>query len=453
MQSTIANIARQAERSTRPVIISGAGPGGLALAAGLQKKNIPVHVYEKLPKLIPSSCFGLAANGALVCEAFGLMNTPDTGIDNFVNTNKTTSVDLCDGSNLATIDTPKFHSADESVQLPAFGIMKRYDFCRSVLSQLDEGTVSFSSKVVHVEDFGDRVEVEFEDGTKVEGSILVAADGVNSRIREQILPTDETKMKWSGYRLSYGLTDHKPLLDASVEIPEPGKMFVIYGPKSYQLMCNMEKTESIYWACYELIPEPGSRKWTPQPPMEECRDRLLANLEATSGGRYSPKFIEPILHTGTLVETTHWLAPAYERFHKGRIVLMGDAAHKTMPFTGQGLNMACEDSLVLATVLAENFDAATGEFRPSTDFDEVFSEYYRIRGEFTKGTQENANRLGQFQLPPSRIFQWVRNLGICFLEITGLGQKLADRASATAESKVTGPTIERVERYQRAGCE
>ena len=121
-----------------------------------------------------------------------------------------------------------------------------------------------------------------------------------------------------------------------------------------------------------------------------------------------------------------------------------------MPFSGQGLNMACEDSLVLATLISENYDIQNQQFKPKTHFDEMFKEYFDIRHDVTKETQQMANKIGSIQLPSSGLIQGIRNATIQFLSATGLAQHLVDYTATSVERKRIDPIRKRIERYNEA---
>ena len=186
---------------TLPVLISGAGLGGVCLGQALKKNNIPFKIFERCAKdnfstqgyRLRISTHGVSAlNYALTPEIFSLFEktcaeAPKLGVRV-----------RPDGSPTAPMGLPagvspggKAYTIDRSV------------FRDALLTGL-EGNVFFEKKLEQYTIHGDRVTVSFSNGTTEEGSLLIGADGVRSNIRKQYVP--DFQGIDTGMRIIFGKT-------------------------------------------------------------------------------------------------------------------------------------------------------------------------------------------------------------------------------------------------------
>lgn len=182
-------------------------------------------------------------------------------------------------------------------------------------------------------DTGSAVEVSFSDGTAGRFDVVVGADGVYSSTRAAILP-DAEKPEFTGqavWRYNFPRPDG---LDA---------LQVYNGPTGVGLVPISR--ELMYM--YVTTPEPDNPRYERAGLAAVMRAKLAGTSPAIrelasqitddDGVVYRP--LEGMLLRGP--------------WHKGRIVLLGDAVHATTPHLGQGAGMAIEDSLVLADELSK----------------------------------------------------------------------------------------------------
>lgn len=175
-------------QSDLPVLIIGAGTGGLALAHGLRNAGLPVEVHERDRHRtggLQGYRVGISANGVrslrdcLSVELF----------DIFVGTTARDyqHITMCTEQlrPLLTFDTREDFSADADV-------IRDYSVSRMTLRQVlltgVEDIVRFGKVFTHYEDHGNTVTAYFEDGSSATGRMLIGADGANSRVRKQYLP-------------------------------------------------------------------------------------------------------------------------------------------------------------------------------------------------------------------------------------------------------------------------
>jgi FAD-dependent urate hydroxylase len=174
----------------------------------------------------------------------------------------------------------------------------------------------------------------FDDGTSAHGDLLIAADGTHSVVRKHVLGYD-TERRYAGYVNWNGLVE----IDESIAPADQWTTFVGQGKR------------------VSLMPVSGNRFYfffdVPLPKgLEQDRSTVREDLQ-----RYFADWAEPVqkLIAGINPETTnrveiHDIEP-FMTLVKGRIALLGDAAHSTTPDIGQGGCAAMEDAVVLANLL------------------------------------------------------------------------------------------------------
>ena len=183
---------------------------------------------------------------------------------------------------------------------------------------------------------GDRVEAELSDGTTERFDLVVGADGLHSAVREQCFPDAPGPRKarqviWRG----------------SAPRPPEADRYLLHdlGPGGRAAIVPMADDEAYVWMLHR---DDGAAR----PPVEERLNRFRERL-APFGG------VMPAVAAALRPEVDHrslkaLLVPA--PWYRGRILLIGDAAHATTPQIAYGAGMAIEDSVVLAEELRRSDD-------------------------------------------------------------------------------------------------
>lgn len=325
------------------IAIVGAGIGGLSAAVGLQRAGAQVTVFEKSAKVrAGGSGLSVFANGLKALEFLGLgpqfAAITDKQVENLAAGQRRP-----DGRWIAQVP---------SDAVGELRIVDRADLHRILLEALDPGTVRTSSEVTsanvdgtvtirpHAGETAPRSQQETfeEQESREEFDLIIGADGLHSQVREAVEPG--IGPRYSGYSSWRGITDHPVELGgAAGETVGRGLRFGIAPLKDGR----------VYWFAVANMPQDAS-----------FADDLAAVRDLFSGW-HSP--------IGELIESTRVeriqrtaiedLTTPLGSYHRGRIVLLGDAAHAMTPNLGQGGGQALEDSATLSALLARVIDMSS----------------------------------------------------------------------------------------------
>ncbi len=193
--------------------------------------------------------------------------------------------------------------------------------------------------VATLEQDGEGVDVTFSDGTDARHDLVVGADGIYSKMREMIFP-GAAKPLFTNQGCWRIVADRPPEIDRA-EIYFGGPLKLGMSPISQ---------EQMYVFLLEHVP--GNPWFAP-----ETHVQHLSDLMEPFGG------IVPTIraglgeHSQTNYRPLEWLLLP-DPWYKGRVILIGDAAHATTPHMASGAGVAVEDGLVLADELAKTDDVA-----------------------------------------------------------------------------------------------
>jgi 2-polyprenyl-6-methoxyphenol hydroxylase-like FAD-dependent oxidoreductase len=212
------------------------------------------------------------------------------------------------------------------------------------------------------------VEVTFSNGRTMRYDLVVAADGIFSETRSRLFPAAQTP-KFTGQGC-WRIVADRPDEVASAEMFLGGPVKLGFNPVS---------ADKMYAFILEHVPDN---------PWFEADAQLahVAELLAPFGG-YVPAVREG-LGPDSLVNyrPLEWLLLSGP-WHKGRIVLIGDAVHATTPHMASGAGMAVEDGLVLAEELAAN-----------QDIEQALAAFTARRFERARMVVENSVRIGEIEM-------------------------------------------------------
>jgi 6-hydroxynicotinate 3-monooxygenase len=314
------------------VAIIGAGMGGLACAAALRKCGADVTIYEQASaftrigagiQMTPNAVKalrGLGLEDKLRAVGFvaskGLNRASDDGrITNEVELGARI-VEQC-GAPLITLHRGDLHSI--------------------LLSSVEPGIIQRGKRLLRYDQHADRVELSFEDGSNADADLLVAADGVHSVVREQMLGKEAPR--FTG-RVAYRTTFAASLL-GDLSIDERCKW---WGPDRHIVIYYItRKRDEVYFVTSTPEPDFNVESWSTIGDLAALRE-AYRDFHPTVRGVLEAC---PQAHKWALV-----MRNPLPRWHDGRVVLLGDACHPMTPYMAQGAASAIEDAVILARCLA-----------------------------------------------------------------------------------------------------
>ena len=361
------------ERSLSVMIIGG-GIGGLCLAQGLKQAGVKVAVYER--DETPASRLqgfrvhispqgSLALHDCLPPELW-LVFDKTGGAFSRGFTMMTEQL-----SELLHIAIDDERTANEPIarHRSVSRITLRHILLRGL-----EDLIHFNKRFVRYEESNGQVIAHFEDGSTAEADVLIAADGVNSRVRQQYLPhaepIDTGVMILGGkLRLTDGALALLPprLLDGPVMVmpPEPASAFLAVwkratGGERYMRLLGIEQQtpEDEDYVIVGLGAKRESFGFRSDPLTLEGSE--LKDVFRRKVMRWHPmlrKLVE-LLDDNQMAPTRIRTSQPVDAWTPTRVTLLGDAIHSMTPYRGIGANIALKDAAMLCAKLTE---AARGE--------------------------------------------------------------------------------------------
>ncbi|GJE95020.1 FAD/NAD(P)-binding domain-containing protein [Phanerochaete sordida] len=359
--------------------VIGAGVSGPAMAMFLQQKGYAPVLYERLDA--PSDAglgIGIQNNGQAVLRRIpGLLeHIAGYEADEF----HFYSVMPEDTALLGVSDHPRRLRA--ATGLGTMGVRRPALHARLVeFAQRLGVPVKFGHKLEGLEDKGDSVEVAFANGVKETFDFVVGCDGLHSNTRACLF--GETPADYTGLSQWGGLSP-TPEFWKGKRAPAD-----IFDNGSHMILVPMSDDEMV-WAISQREPE-AKEDWRSID--QETADEFKKNS----------RFSEWPFGIGELVKSSIKIIrygiydrPELETWFKGRVILIGDAAHPTSPHLGQGANQAYEDVGLLIDLLEKHNPSA--EAPSSETLTTVFSELVQVRLPRTAELVRQARKQGEMRV-------------------------------------------------------
>jgi 2-polyprenyl-6-methoxyphenol hydroxylase-like FAD-dependent oxidoreductase len=283
------------------------------------------------------------------------------------------------------------------------------------------------AEVSVVIDAGDHVEATLTDGTVLTADLLVGADGVHSLVR-QAIDAQSPAARYVGLTNFGGITRHTPIADDL----EPEAWHFVFGSRAF-FGAHPTPAGDVVW--FANVPEPEITREQRRNTSEEQWARRLLSLVQDDAGAAAE-----LVRTGRLElagDNTYDLGHVTTWF-RGRMVIIGDAAHAPSPSSGQGASMALEDAVVLAQALRDHADvpaafaAYEGTRRQRVEKIVAIgarSSSSKIPGPIGRRFQELMLRFAFHYMITDRSIAWINNYKVRWDDTVG-DHQLATESSA-----------------------
>ncbi|WP_247234602.1 FAD-dependent monooxygenase [Telluribacter sp. SYSU D00476] len=351
--------------------ITGGGIAGLTTAIALKRIGIHAVVYEAAPTIkAVGAGIGLAANAMKGFQKLGIDHAImqegrllDALVIKDERGRQITKTD--------TLASSQKYGADNFT-------IHRARLHQVLMSYLDDADVHTNKRLLHFERSGSKVQLHFADGSQEWVDYLIAADGIHSPVRQQLLPTATTR--YAGYTCWRAVIDYPAdhLREASETWGPMGRFGVVplKDNKLYWYACVKARENDIRYKNFKV-------------------DDLLQTF-----GSYHPPIPEVLQNTRT--EQLIWndiadLAPL-PQYAFDTILLIGDAAHATTPNMGQGACQAIEDAVILADVIQR-----------APTLPDAFREFERLRMARTQYIVKQSRLIGVVAQLQNKLIGGLRN--------------------------------------------
>lgn len=357
------------------IIIAGGGIGGMSAALALLKKGFDVEVYEQAAALTEVGAgVQISPNGARALDALGaferlkkLSCTPDRKEFKHWETGKS---------------WPLFDLGDQAIEKYGYPYLTVYR--PDLLSALTDGVLALKSDAIKLgckidgfEQSDEGVTLHYNGGQAACGDVLIGADGVRSTIRNSLFGDKNTSFSGMvAWRAVIPMEKLPPRFTESVGRTwiGPGGHVVHYPLRNGKLMNFVGTIEREDWQV---------ESWNVEGTKEECANDFKGWHED----------IHTLINSSTsLLKWALMERKPMECWTSGRVTLLGDACHATLPFLAQGAVMSIEDGVILGRCLDLQ----------ELPLEERLQRYENARRERTSrmvlGAKDNTNRFHNSEL-------------------------------------------------------
>lgn len=352
------------------VLVVGAGIGGLTVAIALRREGYWVDLIERDPEW---GVYGVGITQQFnVIRAMASLDLLDAYLEQAQGFDRTTLFGP-DGRQMTSFETPRLAGPE----FPSNAGVRRSDFQKV----LGDRALALGAKlrlgvtVDQLDDDGAGVDVAFSDGSAGRYDIVIGADGIFSQTRRMIMPEAPEPRYTGQWVWRYNLPEQV----------STDEFQIFHGP------CNAGLVPLARGMTYVFIlseEAPGYRLAV-EGSAAEMRRR------ATRAAPQIRRAAEQVVDDQGVVARPLEVIFLEGSWHKGRVVLLGDAVHASTPHLGQGAGMAIEDAIVLVNELGKASDPET-----------AFQAYRARRYERVSFIVENSIRIGDAQMrkiPPVNV--------------------------------------------------
>lgn len=313
------------------IAIIGAGMAGLTTGIALKKFGHQVTIYEQTQQILPvGAAISLWSNGVKCLNYLGLTDqVAKLG-------GQMDQLAYVDGLTGDVMTQFSLYPLIEEVGQRPYPV-SRAELQNMLMDEFGREDIHLGKKMLSLQDHGENVSIIFADGSEIQTDVLVGADGTHSITRAYVLG-EQVQRRYAGYVNWNGLVEISDELAPADQwttfvgegkraslMPVANNRFYFFFDVPLALGLDNDRSQ------YQNKLKQYFAGWCPQV------QTLIEQLDPQKTNRVEIHDIEP-----------------FSDFYKGRVVLVGDAAHSTTPDIGQGGCQAMEDAIYLARALQIN---------------------------------------------------------------------------------------------------
>jgi salicylate hydroxylase len=359
--------------------IIGGGIGGMALAAALKRHNIAFRLFERASAFTAVGAgIQMTPNAVKVMRALGLFDALQevSFLPQSLIGRNWRSARVMWRTPLAE-DCPRLYGA------PFFHV-HRVDLHRILAAGLSEQDAVLSAPCTAIETGPDGATARFADGSVFQADVMVGADGIHSVVRSSLFgdepPRYTGNMCWRAV---------VPFDSPPFEYVSPDSSFWL-GPKGHIVTYYVSGGRAV-----NIVAVLESAAWVEESwNIRSTREELIAGYRG-----WHPNLQKLFAQANEVYKWGLFDRDPMPCWTKGRVTLLGDAAHPMLPFLSQGAAMAIEDGYVLAQRLAAESDPAV-----------ALAQYEALRRPRTSRVQLESRQRGHTYHLSSRVAQIKRDI-------------------------------------------
>jgi salicylate hydroxylase len=369
---------RSANKVGRIAVVGG-GIGGLTFAIAMRHHGIDVDIYEQAEELREvGAAVALSANATRFFYDHWGMGEEFERVAFEIS-----ALIYRDGKSGREIGR---HAGGKAYRDlfggPYLGI-HRAELQKILSAKVGMERIHLGKRLANIDDTGEHAVLHFADGSRAEADIVIGADGTRSTVRNLMLGYED--YLYAGYTAFRGIVP----IDKMPSMPDPTAIQFWMGESGHCLHYPIggDRSGDINFFLVERHPTTWPVGQSTMYAADGEQMRLFKD--------WHPAIVE-MIGSNTLQTVNQRWGMVYRmmlsRWSKGRITLLGDAAHALVPHHGQGANQSIEDAVVLADCLA---DAG------SRSIEQVFERYERLRcGRARKVVYASVTTGDMLHLPP-----------------------------------------------------
>lgn len=361
------------------IAVIGCGLGGATVAALLQRAGFRVMVFEQTSSFLPTGAgIHLSPNVLKVLRRIGIEHCL---LERGCRPSAFTSRAWDSGELLFSL--PLGEVAEQRYG-GAYLTVHRSDFHQALVAEIEPGSLSYGKRLESLDSSARGVRLKFEDGHQEVVDLVIGADGLSSRVR-QIMQGEEQPV-------FSGQVAYRSVFPASaLQAPPIHELTKWWAPDRFVIAYYLTRAKDSF---YFVAGFPAAKWPHTTSSVEGERVEMLNEFAG-----FHPE-VQAILQASP--EARKW--PLFERppnaiWHRGRVVLLGDACHPMRPHMAQGAAMAIEDAAILTRCLT-----SVG----AQHWEQAFQLYSRSRIDRTSRVQALSSQNHWLREPtdPSWVFDY-----------------------------------------------